>query len=65
MKYKISVETDDLFERQAILQAVENKIKLDEIYSAVFRGVLKYGEDEKEVESFKKVWEKLSEYLKD
>jgi hypothetical protein len=65
MKYTITVETEDEFERIAIINAVKNKLLIDELYNEVFRPVIKYSEDEKEIEYFLKVWEKVSEYLYD
>lgn len=65
MKYNITIECEDDFEVEAITNAVKNKLILDGIYDDVFRPIIKYSEDEKEVEAFEKVWSKLSEYLKD
>lgn len=63
MKYTITISTDDNFERDAIMQAVENKLKLDNIYNDIFRPVIKYSVNEKEIEAFELVWEKLNIYL--
>lgn len=63
MKYRIIVETEDEFERMAIINAVKNKLLVDELYNDVFRPVIKYGEDEEEIEWYMKVWEKVSDYL--
>jgi hypothetical protein len=63
MKYTITIETEEEFERQAICDAVKNKLLLESIYDDVFRPVIKYSEDEKEVEAYTKVWEVLNEYL--
>jgi len=63
MKYTITIETEEEFERQAICDAVKNKLLLENIYDDVFRPVIKYSEDEKEVEAYLKVWEVLNEYL--
>jgi hypothetical protein len=65
MKYTITVETEDEFERIAIINAVKNKLLLDGIYDDVFRPIIKYSDDEKQVEAFGIVWDKLSEYLDD
>lgn len=63
MKYTITVECEDKFERDAIIDAVANKVKLDSIYDEVFRPVIKYSEDDEESLAFQKVWEKLNDYL--
>jgi len=63
MKYRITVETEDEFERQAIINAVKNKVLIDGLYDEVFRPVIKYGDNEEEIEWFIKVWEKVSDYL--
>lgn len=65
MKYTITVETEDEFERTAIINAVKNKLLIDGIYDDVFRPVIKYSDDEKQAEAFGIVWDKLSEYLDD
>ena len=63
MEYTITVKCEDEFERIAIVNAVKNKRKLDEIYDEVFRPVIKYGDNEDLATSYVTVWEKLSEYL--
>lgn len=63
MKYKITIETDEDFERRAIIDAVKNKVLLDGIYEAVFRPVFKYGDNQDDIDAFEKVWLKLSDYL--
>lgn len=63
MKYRITIETEDEFERLAIIHAVKNKLLIDELYNDVFRPIIKYSSDEKEIESYTKVWEKVSSYL--
>jgi len=65
MKYEITVRTDDEFERDAIMQAVGNKLKLEGLYDEVFRRVIKYGQDEKEIEAYEMVWKKVTEYLEE
>lgn len=63
MKMRIEIDVEDRFEKEAILDAVKNKLKLESIYDEVFRRVIKYSQDEKEVEAYSLVWEKLNEYL--
>lgn len=63
MKFKIIIECEDDFEKDAIMDAVKNKLLIDEVYSSVFRSVIKYSENEKEVEAYGMVWSKLQEYL--
>ena len=63
MKYKITVETDDEFERQAVIDAVKNKVLLDGLYDAIFRPVIKYGNNDDEAELCLSLWEKVEEYL--
>jgi hypothetical protein len=63
MKYIITIETDDHEERLAILMAMENKIKLDNIYSEVFRKHIKYEDDQST--TWDLVWEELSQYLEE
>jgi hypothetical protein len=55
MKYRITVETDDDFERCAIIDAVRNKLLIDQVYDVVFRPVIKYGEDKKEIKAYEMV----------
>lgn len=63
MKMRIEIDVEDRFEKEAILDAVKNKLKLESVYDEVFRRVIKYSQDEKEVEAYSLVWEKLNEYL--
>lgn len=63
MKYTITIETEEEFERRAICDAVKNKLLLEGIYDDVFRRVIKYSEDKKEVKAFEMVWEVLNQYL--
>lgn len=63
MKYRITIETDDDFERIAVMDAVRNKLLIDQIYDAVFRPVIKYGENKKEIKAYEMVWKELDQYL--
>lgn len=63
MKMRIEIDVEDRFDKEAILDAVKNKLKLESVYDEVFRRVIKYSQDEKEVEAYSLVWEKLNEYL--
>ena len=63
MKYRITVETEDEFERQAIINAVKNKVLIDGLYDEVFRPVIKYGDDEEMSELYLELWEKIAAYL--
>jgi hypothetical protein len=65
MKLTITINTEDSFEKDAILNATENKIKLDSLYDVVFRPIIRYSQDESEVKSYELVWDKLSKYLND
>lgn len=62
-KYKIVVQCEDEWEMNVIANAKKNKLALDTIYDEVFRPIIKYGTDLKEVEAFEMVWKKLSEHL--
>ena len=63
MKFKIIIECENKNKKDAIMDAVKNKLLIDEVYSSVFRSVIKYSENEKEVEAYGMVWSKLQEYL--
>jgi hypothetical protein len=64
IKYTITTECEDDFDRDAIVNAVKNKLLLEGIYDEVFRLKIKYG-SEKEAEKYGEVWEHLKEYLND
>lgn len=63
MKFTITVECEDDFEKDAILNCVKNKLLLDGIYDEVFRKVIKYEQDVTKVEAFEMVWSELSKHL--
>jgi plasmid replication initiation protein len=65
IKYTITTECEDEFEISAITNAVKNKLALSELYTEVFRPVIKYSEDEKLVESYEIVWKRVVEYLEE
>ena len=63
LKTEIKLYPETEQEANAIINAISNKDKLDNIYDEVFRPVIKYGQDEKKVEAFEMVWKQLGEYL--
>lgn len=63
MKYTITIETEDQFEKEAIIEAVKNKLLIEQLYDDVFRPVIKYGNDEVEIENYVKIWGKIHAYL--
>lgn len=63
MKYRITIETEDEFERVAIINAVKNKVLIDGLYDEVFRPVIKYGDDEEMSEIYYELWEKINAYF--
>ena len=63
MKYKITIHTDDDFEKQAIIDAIKNKLLIDSLYDDVFRKVIKYSNDQDEIEAFQMVWDNVKNYL--
>jgi len=65
MKIKMLITCEDDFEKQAVIDCVKNKLKLESIYDDVFRPVIKYSEDEKLVEAYSLVWNFLAEYLEE
>ena len=65
IQYQIVAICEDEFDRDAFINAVKYKLKLDKIYNDVFRPIIKYSENKKEVQAYTMVWEKLSEYLEE
>ena len=65
MKYTITIECEDEFDISAITNATKNKLTLEELYDEVFRPVLKYSDDDKLVEAYRIVWERVSAYLEE
>jgi hypothetical protein len=63
IKYTITVECEDDFDREAITDAVKNKLVIEQLYDEVFRPVIKYGENEDLAIAYSEVWEKVKEYL--
>jgi len=63
IKYTITMECEDDFDKAAILDAVKNKLTLMQLYDEVFRPILKYSEDDNEVAAYEKVWDHLKDYL--
>lgn len=62
IKYTITVECEDDFDREAITDAVKNKLVIEQLYEEVFRSVIKYGDD-KDSKIFEKVWVCVKDYL--
>jgi cytochrome c556 len=63
IKYTITAECEDDFDREAITDAVKNKLVIEQLYDEVFRPVIKYSEDAGEVAAYETVWENVKEYL--
>ena len=63
IKYTITSECEDDFDKEAILDAVKNKLALEQLYNDVFRPVIKYSEDAGEVAAYETVWENVKQYL--
>jgi hypothetical protein len=62
MKTKITLETDDREELDAILNRDKYKLFHDELYDEVFRKVIRYSEDQKLVSCYERVWKEIYEY---
>lgn len=63
MKQIIISLCEDDFDKDAVINAVKNKLKLEGIYDEVFRKHIKY-ESALRVE-FELVWDQLKEYLEE
>jgi hypothetical protein len=63
IKCTIIVECDDKFDEEAIIDAMKNKLTLENMYTEVFRPVIKYSEDDQLVTAYETVWNNLKEYL--
>lgn len=63
IKYTITTECEDDFDREAITDAVKNKLAIERLYDEVFRPVIKYSEDEGEVSAYETVWNNVKDYL--
>ena len=61
MKYLMTLECEDDFDRQAVIDCVKNKLTLDCLYTDVFRPKIKYGEDQNT--TWQIVWEEVGRYL--
>jgi hypothetical protein len=65
IKYTITAECEDEFDKNAILDAVKNKLAIEQLYDEVFRPVIKYSDDPDKINSYTEVWEKVYKYLED
>lgn len=63
MKYRISIDCEDDEDFEIIKSARANYFLLQDLYNSVFRPVIKYSQDYELVDSYEKVWAKVSEYL--
>lgn len=67
IKYIIESDTEfseDLgFKQQALANAFSNKVKIDCIYEEVFRKKIKYGEDQREIEIYERIWSEIYEHF--
>lgn len=63
MKTKIIFTIEEEFEKRALLNAVKNQAIIDNIYDEIFRPVIKYSDDAKEVEVAEMLWKKCSELI--
>ena len=63
MKIKMIITCEDDFEKQAVIDCVKNKLKLESIYADVFRPIIKYNDDDELVKAYSLVWESLANYL--
>lgn len=61
MKYLMTLDCEDEFDRQAVIDCVKNKLTIESLYSDVFRPKIKYGEDQQT--TWQNVWEELDRYL--
>lgn len=61
--YTITAQCVDDFDAQAIVDAVKNKLALEQLYNDVFRPVIKYSEDAGEVAAYETVWNNVKQYL--
>jgi hypothetical protein len=61
MKFLITLECEDEFDRQAVIDCVKNKITIESLYSDVFRPKIKYGEDQQT--TWQQVWEEVERYI--
>lgn len=67
IKYIIESDTvfsEDLgFKQQALANAFSNKVKIDSLYTEVFRSKIKYGEDKREIEIYERIWGEVYEHF--
>lgn len=61
MKYLVTLECEDDFDRQAVVDCVKNKLKVDCLYDDVFRPKIKYGEDQ--TTTWEIAWEEVARYF--
>ena len=61
MKYLMTLECEDDFDRQAVIDCVKNKLTLECLYDDVFRPKIKYSEDQGT--TWQIVWEEVERYL--
>jgi hypothetical protein len=66
MKAKIEIEiTEDQYleyELTALARRYKYKQFYDDLYDEVFRPVIKYSQDESEIDAFDDVWDKVQEF---
>ena len=65
MKQIIISFCEDEEDKEAVINAVKNSIKLLQIYDSVFRPVLKYSDNKNDTDAYQQVWDKLQEYLEE
>lgn len=61
MKYLMTLECEDEFDRQAVIDCVKNKLTIESLYSDVFRPKIKYGEDQQT--TWQQAWEEIERYM--
>jgi hypothetical protein len=66
MKAKIEIEISEDHDLEYELTALANRYKykrfFDDLYDEVFRPVIKYSDDESEIDAFDDVWDKVREF---
>ena len=67
MKYTVTIEIEENLEEELSLLAKRHRYQEfhDDLYDKVFRPVIKYGTDEKEIECFHKILEAIQQFSED
>lgn len=60
MKYRLTIEAEFDHELRPFVNAEKNQNLIENIYSRIFRPVLKHSENEEQIKYYEEIWQKIS-----